>query len=285
VATRGRLRAGRWVLRGRVGVRAALRFAGLAVRCRAHGRRRSDGWAALLAIRVAARPDTTGRRTYGSYRAEIFASGLAVLVMLAVAAFIVVEAIGRMDAAPVAVATAPMLVVGGLGLVVNIAAMLLLRAGASENLNVKGAYLEVIADAAGSVGVIVAGLLVLATGMALWDTVVAVGIGGFVVVRAVGLGRQVFAVLAQHVPEGMDAHAVAADLASIRGVHDVHDLHVWTLTSRMYVATAHLVTVDESRTHDVLDQARDLLRKRHGIAHATLQVEPANHIGCNELGW
>ncbi|HEY8457651.1 MAG TPA: cation diffusion facilitator family transporter [Actinopolymorphaceae bacterium] len=139
----------------------------------------------MLAIRVAARPDTTGRRTYGSYRAEIFASGLAVLVMLAVAAFIVVEAIGRMDAAPVAVATAPMLVVGGLGLVVNIAAMLLLRAGASENLNVKGAYLEVIADAAGSVGVIVAGLLVLATGMVLWDTVVAVGIGGFVVVRAV----------------------------------------------------------------------------------------------------
>ncbi|MFB9209406.1 cation transporter, partial [Nonomuraea spiralis] len=101
----------------------------------------------------------------------------------------------------------------------------------------------------------------------------------------ISLGRQVFAVLGQHVPEGMDASSVAADLAAIKGVRDVHDLHLWTLTSGMNVATAHLVTVDQNSNHAVLDEARDLLRTRHGIAHATLQVEPDDHTGCDEVGW
>jgi cobalt-zinc-cadmium efflux system protein len=241
--------------------------------------------AALLATRIAARPDTTGRRSYGSYRAEVFASGFAVLMMLGVAVYIVIEAIGRIDGHDAEISTTPMLVVGSLGLVVNIAAMVLLRAGASESLNVKGAYLEVVADTAGSVGVIVAGVLVAVTGRTVFDTVVAVAIGVFVVVRAISLGRQVFAVLAQHVPEGMDAETVAGDLAAIDGVQDVHDLHLWTLTSGMHVATAHLVTCDEGTTHAVLDQAREVLRERHGVAHATLQVEPSDHRGCGELGW
>jgi cobalt-zinc-cadmium efflux system protein len=241
--------------------------------------------AALLATRIAARPDKTGRRSYGSYRAEVFASGFAVLMMLGVAVYIVIEAISRIDGHDAEVSTTPMLVVGSLGLVVNIAAMVLLRAGASESLNVKGAYLEVVADTAGSVGVIVAGVLVAVTGRTAFDTVVAVAIGVFVVVRAISLGRQVFAVLAQHVPEGMDAETVAGDLASIDGVQDVHDLHLWTLTSGMHVATAHLVTCDEGKAHAVLDQAREVLRERHGVAHATLQVEPREHRGCGELGW
>lgn len=239
--------------------------------------------AALVATRIAARPDTTGRRSYGSYRAEVFASLLAVALMLGVAVYVVVEAIGRIGRTA-EISTGPMMVVGALGLVVNVIALLLLRAGAAESLNVKGAYLEVVADTAGSVGVIVAGWLVAATGQPVWDTVVALAIGAFVAVRAVALGRQVFAVLGQHVPEGMSADAVAGDLAAIDGVQDVHDLHLWTLTSGMHVATAHLVA-DEARSHAVLDQARDVLRVRHGVAHATLQVEPASHKGCDEVGW
>ncbi len=178
-----------------------------------------------------------------------------------------------------------MLIVGALGLIVNVIALLLLRAGAGESLNVKGAYLEVVADTAGSVGVIAAGWLITATGQTFWDTVIALAIGAFVAVRAISLGRQVFAVLGQHVPENVDAAAVAADLAAIEGVRDVHDLHLWTLTSGMNVATAHLVTADAGDHHAVLDQARDLLRRRHGVAHATLQVEPADHHGCDELNW
>ncbi|MEU1724759.1 cation diffusion facilitator family transporter [Nonomuraea sp. NPDC005692] len=240
--------------------------------------------AALVATRIAARPDTTGRRSYGSYRAEVFASLLAVILMLGVAVYVVAEAIGRIGG-PAEVSSGPMLVVGALGLVVNLIALLLLRSGASESLNVKGAYLEVVADTAGSVGVIAAGWLITATGQVFWDTVIALAIGVFVAVRAISLGRQVFAVLGQHVPEGMDAAVVAADLAAIEGVRDVHDLHLWTLTSGMNVATAHLVTGDQSDNHSVLDQARDLLRTRHGVAHATLQVEPDGHIGCDEVGW
>ncbi|MEO3805688.1 cation diffusion facilitator family transporter [Nonomuraea sp. B1E8] len=240
--------------------------------------------AALVATRIAARPDTTGRRSYGSYRAEIFASLLAVIMMLGVALYVVIEAIGRIGGGT-EVSSGPMLVVGAIGLAVNLAALFLLRSGAGESLNVKGAYLEVVADTAGSVGVIAAGWLVSTTGQPFWDTFVALAIGVFVAVRAISLGRQVFAVLGQHVPEGLDAGAVAQDLAAIAGVRDVHDLHLWTLTSGMNVATAHLVTADLSDNHAVLDQARDLLRHRHGVAHATLQVEPADHRGCDELGW
>ncbi|WP_157250564.1 cation diffusion facilitator family transporter [Nonomuraea typhae] len=239
--------------------------------------------AALVATRIAARPDTTGRRSYGSYRAEVFASLLAVVLMLGVAVYVVVEAIGRIGETT-EIATGPMMIVGALGLLVNVIALVLLRSGAAESLNVKGAYLEVMADTAGSVGVIVAGWLVSQTGQPIWDTVVALAIGAFVAIRAVGLGRQVFSVLGQHVPEGISADEVAGDLAAIDGVQDVHDLHLWTLTSGMHVATAHLVT-DEARSHAVLDQARDVLRARHGVAHATLQVEPSDHKGCDEIGW
>ena len=240
--------------------------------------------AALVATRIASRPDTTGRRTYGSYRAEVFASGLAVLVMLGVAVYVVVEAVSRIGA-EVEIATGPMMIVGGIGLVINVVALLLLRAGASESLNVKGAYLEVVADTAGSIGVIVAGWLVVTTDQPLWDTVVALAIGAFVAVRAVALGRQVLAVLGQHVPEGMQVEEISADLAGVAGVQDVHDLHVWTLTSGMHVATAHLVAGDESQVQAVLDEAREVLRHRHGIAHATLQVEPTTRSQCHEVDW
>lgn len=240
--------------------------------------------AALVATRIATRPDRTGRRTYGSYRAEVFASGLAVLLMLGVAAYVVIEAVRRIGSEP-EIAAWPLLVVGGLGLLVNLTALLLLRGGAVESLNVRGAYLEVLADTAGSVGVLVTAGLVAATADAIWDTVIALVIGAFVLVRAVGLGRQVFAVLAQHVPAGMRADDVAAALAATEGVHDVHDLHLWTLTSGMNVATAHLVTIEGADAHDVLDRARDVLRDQHGVAHATLQVEPRSHTGCHEVGW
>ena len=240
--------------------------------------------AALVATRIAARVDKTGRRTYGSYRAEVFASLFAVLLMLGASTFVLVEAVRRIEAAA-EVAAGPMLVVGTIGLGINLVVLLMLRAGAGESLNVKGAYFEVVADTAGSVGVIVAGLLVSVTGSPVWDTVVALAIGLFVIVRAISLGRQVLAVLGQHVPAGIDPDAVTADLFAVEGVQSVHDLHLWTLTSGMHVATVHLVTDDSADSHGVLDQARDLLRSRHGVAHATLQIEPADHQGCAELGW
>ncbi|HVK29835.1 MAG TPA: cation diffusion facilitator family transporter [Nocardioides sp.] len=240
--------------------------------------------AALVATKIATREDSTGRRTYGSYRAEVFASGLAALMMLGVAVYVVVEAVGRMGE-DVEVETGPMLVVGFLGLLVNAAALLLLRAGAKDSLNVKGAYLEVVADTAGSVGVLAAGGLILATGNGVWDTVVAFLIGGFVAVRAVVLGREVLAVLGQHVPAGMEIEAVTASLAAVDGVCDVHDLHVWTLTSGMNVATAHLVLGEGADATVALRAGQAVLREQHQIEHATLQVEGRRSSACDEVSW
>ena len=240
--------------------------------------------AALLATRIATRKDTTGKRTYGSYRVEVFASLLAVLLMLFVAGSVVLESIRRVGGDP-EVAVGPMVIVGGIGLVINVISLLLLRGGAAESLNVKGAYLEVVADTAGSVGVLAAAGLIAWTGDPIWDVVVALSIGIFVAIRAVMLGRQVLHVLNQNVPAGMQLESVTADLAGIDGVVDVHDLHLWTLTSGMNVATAHLVTADETSAHTVLDRARELLRDRYAIQHATLQVEPSAHTGCQEIDW
>lgn len=240
--------------------------------------------AALLATAVAARPDRTGRRTYGSYRAEVLASGFTVLVMLGVAAYILVEAWSRRGE-PVSVEAGPMLAVGTLGLLVNLISLALLRAGARESLNVKGAYLEVMADALGSVGVLVAGLLVMTTGSPRWDAVLAVGIAIFVAVRASVLGREVLAVLSQHAPAALDIDAVARDLESVPGVRELHDLHVWTLTSGMDVATAHLVVAAGPAASDVLATAQQVLQEGHGISHATLQVEVDPDTECHRATW
>ncbi|WP_366916573.1 cation diffusion facilitator family transporter [uncultured Nocardioides sp.] len=240
--------------------------------------------AALAATKIATRPDRSGRRSYGSYRAEIFASGLTVLIMLGVSAYVVIEAVGRLGE-DIEIQAGPVLVVGVLGLLINVISIVLLRGGSEESLNVKGAYYEVVADAAGSVGVIAAGILVATTGQGWWDTVVALAIGVFVAVRAVVLGREVLAVLGQHVPEGMQLDQVVRDLESVPGVADVHDLHVWTLTSGMYVATAHLVVADESSAQAVLDEARGVMRREHHIEHATLQVESRATKACDESTW
>lgn len=239
--------------------------------------------AALAATRLALRPDRTGRRSYGNYRAEVLAAGFTVLIMLGTGGFILVEAVRRIGE-PQHLQTTPMLVVGTLGLVVNVISLLLLHAGSRESLNVRGAYLEVLADAAGSVAVVVAAILVIVTGSTVWDLVVAVGLAVFVLTRAVPLGREVLRVLAQHSPAGMDTGRVGAALAAVPGVSRVHDVHLWTLTSGMNVATAHLVTEEEADSHAVLAAAQAVMREEFDIEHATLQVEPPSHH-CVDLSW
>ena len=202
----------------------------------------------------------------------------------AVSVYVVVEAVRRIGE-DVAVSSGPMLVVGGVGLAVNLACLALLRGGAQESINVKGAYLEVMADATGSIGVVVAGVLVGLTGAGQWDTVVAVAIGVFVAVRAAMLGREVLAVLGQHAPDGLDLDAVVRDLEGVAGVAEVHDLHAWTLTSGMNVATAHLVTGVGADPQAVLAGAQSTLREVHGIEHATLQVEVTPARECREATW
>ncbi|HOT79802.1 MAG TPA: cation diffusion facilitator family transporter, partial [Microthrixaceae bacterium] len=239
---------------------------------------------ALAAIRMASRGSQTQHNTFGVYRLEILAALTNAVLLVGVAAYVMFEAISRLGEPP-HIASAPVLIVGVLGLVVNVVAFLLLRSGSKESLNVEGAYVEVMSDALGSLGVILGAGVMWITGWAWVDPVIAAGIGLFILPRALRLGREALRVLLQAAPRNLDLAAVTADLAGIDGVVDVHDLHVWTLTSDMDVLTAHLMTSPSTDSHAVLDRAREMLGERHGLHHATLQVEPDDHRGCDELEW
>jgi cobalt-zinc-cadmium efflux system protein len=239
---------------------------------------------ALAAIHLANRPNDRRQRTFGLYRLEILAALANAVLLFGVAAYVLVEAARRLGDPP-EIASGVVLVVGALGLAVNVVAWLLLREGARESLNVEGAATEVLADLIGSVGVIVAATLMVITGWGWIDPVVGAAIGLFILPRAWRLGREALRVLVQAAPGGTDLDAIEGDLREIPGVVDVHDLHVWTLTSEMDVATAHVMVRAGTDAHAVLDRARDVLSVRHGLAHATLQVEPDDHAGCDEVAW
>ena len=235
-----------------------------------------------LANRAVGRDDAS--RTFGLYRLEILAAFVNALLLFAVAVYVLVEAARRFGAPPEVLGT-PMLVVAALGLVVNLVAFALLRPGAKESLNVEGAYLEVVADTLGSVAVVIAAVVLQITGWAWIDPAAAVAVGLFILPRTWRLGASAVRVLIQAAPPHVDMGAVRADLANLDGVVDVHDLHVWTLTSEMETASVHLMVAVDADSHGVLDQARHLLQERYAIDHATLQVEPADHSGCDAVTW
>jgi cobalt-zinc-cadmium efflux system protein len=238
----------------------------------------------LAAIQLATRGTDRRHRTFGLYRLEILAALANAVLLIGVALYVVVEAIRRFDDPP-EVLGGPMLVVATLGLVANLVAFGLLRAGAKESLNVEGAYLEVVADTVGSVGVIGAAIVIQATDWGWVDPAVGLAIGLWILPRTWRLGARAVRILVQAAPPGTDVDAIAAGLAGIEGVVDVHDLHVWTLTSDMDVASAHVMVRAGTDAHAVLDQARVLLRDQHHIDHATLQIEPDTHTGCDEVAW
>jgi cobalt-zinc-cadmium efflux system protein len=239
---------------------------------------------ALAAITAANRARHAQHRTFGLYRLEILAALANAVLLFAVAGYVFVEAARRLDDPP-DVASAPVLVVGVLGLAVNVVAFLLLRQGAVESLNVRGAYVEVLSDMLGSIGVIVAAAVMWATGWGWVDPVIGAAIGAFILPRAWRLGRAAVRILVQAAPEGVDLAAVTGALEGIDGVADVHDLHVWTLTSDMEVLTAHLGIVDGTDSQAVLQQARGVLAERFHLSHATLQVETAGNHECDEMTW
>jgi cobalt-zinc-cadmium efflux system protein len=239
---------------------------------------------ALAAIHVADRSRRDRQRTFGLYRLEILAALANAVLLFAVAMYVMIEALRRWGDAPEVLA-GPMLAAAVVGLVANVVAFLLLREGASESLNVEGAYLEVLSDLLGSVAVIIAAIVIATTGWTWVDPVVGVAIGLFILPRTWRLGSQALRILVQAAPPGLDLAALEAELRTVMGVVDVHDLHVWTLTSDMDVASVHLMVIEGTDSHAVLDRARVIMRDNHGIGHATLQVEPDTHEGCDEVAW
>ncbi|HKN52000.1 MAG TPA: cation diffusion facilitator family transporter [Amycolatopsis sp.] len=240
---------------------------------------------ALAAILLARRSGPTASRTFGMYRAEVLAALGNAVLLFGVAGYVLVEAIGRIGDPP-AVPGLPVLLAASAGLVANIVSFFILRTGAKESLNVRGAYLEVLADLIGSVGVLISGALTLLTGWRYADPIIGVAIGLFVLPRTWVLARRALRILFQHAPQGVDVDAIGTELAALPGVSDVHDLHVWTLTSGMEVASAHLTVTATAEQSTVLTEAQNLLAAGYGIEHATLQVEaPQCATRCQALSW
>lgn len=239
---------------------------------------------ALAAISAADTVSSGAHRTYGLYRLEILAALANAVLLFGLAGYVLYSAVDRLDS-PTEIHTGPMLVVALVGLGVNVVGWWLLREGAEESLNVEGALIEVLADLWGSAGVIVAGLVVHFTGWLYADALIAAAIGVFILPRSYRLAAQAGRILVQAAPKHIDVEQLRMELLAIPDVIDVHDLHVWTLTSRMDVASVHLMIPDGSDAHPVLDQARHLLRVEYRLDHATLQVEPSSHTGCQEINW
>jgi cobalt-zinc-cadmium efflux system protein len=228
----------------------------------------------LVAIWIAKRA-ADRKRTFGYYRFEILAAAFNAVLLFLVALYILFEAYQRLRA-PAEIESMGMLVIGSIGLVVNLVAMHLLRTGSTESLNVKGAYLEVWSDLLGSIGVIVAAIVIQTTGWAWVDSLVAAGIGLWVLPRTWVLLKASINILLQGVPEGVDIEKLEAAIRGVAGVTDLHNLHVWGLTSGKTVMSAHVV-VDPALTDErqVIPSITELVERDFGIEHSTVQVEIA----------
>lgn len=235
---------------------------------------------ALVASFIAARP-ATDRNTFGFYRVEVFAAMFNGLILLVVAGTVTYEAIGRFRAehAP-EISGTPMLVVAVIGLIANIIGMLLLREGAKENINMRGAYLEVFGDAVGSIMVIAAAVVILATGFTGADALASLGIAVLIVPRAILLLRDVFRVLLQSAPRETNVTEIREHLLRAQGVVAVHDVHVWAITTGKYVFSAHVVVADSVLLPDggaaVLEELGTCLSEHFDVDHSTFQLEPAS---------
>lgn len=228
---------------------------------------------ALAAIQVA-QSHRSPSATFGLYRLEVLAALVNTVLLFGIAAYVLVEAWRRFQE-PVDVPGGWLMVVATVGLAVNVVSFLLLRRGAAESMNVRGASLEVLSDMLGSIGVLIAGVVLIATGWPYVDPIVGVAIGLFILPRAYRLGREALRVLLQVAPAEIDLDEVRRRLTGVPGVAGVHDLHVWTLTSGLRVASAHLDLAATGESAVVLQQATTLLGEELGIEHVTLQVEPA----------
>jgi cobalt-zinc-cadmium efflux system protein len=236
---------------------------------------------ALAAVRLAQRP-ARGRRTFGWQRVEILAAVANGLLLLLVAGYVLVAALRRIGHPP-DIASGLMLAVAAVGLVVNLGSLAVLHGGREKSLNVRGAYLEVLADALGSVAVIVAAVVIATTGWTPADIVASAVIGVLVVPRAWHLLREAFDVLLEAAPRGVDMAEVRAHILGVDGVLDVHDLHAWTITSGSPVLSAHVVVTDEALAAGhggrVLDALCSCLGDHFDLAHCTFQLEAAAHAG------
>jgi cobalt-zinc-cadmium efflux system protein len=225
----------------------------------------------LLAARLAGRPGGP-RRTFGLQRSEVMAALLNGLALVAIAVLILIAALDRLGDPP-EVEGAGVVVLGLLGLAGNTAATWVLASGRRDDINLEAVLRHSAADALGSLGVVVSGVVILATGWEPIDPLIGIAIAALILASSVRLVRDPFDVLMESAPRGVDAQAVAREIGTVDGVREVHDLHVWSVTSGFEALAAHVV-VAPGRDRDLARREVEfLLRERYGIEHTTLQME------------
>ncbi|HEY6813605.1 MAG TPA: cation diffusion facilitator family transporter [Propionibacteriaceae bacterium] len=234
---------------------------------------------ALIAASLAARA-ATAKRTFGLQRAEVLAALANALLLVGVAVWVLIMAVDRLRN-PIEVRSGLMLVVAVVGVLANLAGLLVLRPAQSKSLNVRGAYLEVFGDLVGSLAVIVAAVLILITGWTPFDAIASLAIVVLIIPRAWSLLREVVDVLLEATPHGVDLDEVREHITRVRGVVDVHDLHAWTITSGVPVLSAHVIVdqacITEGRSGEVLDRLGECLGGHFDVSHCTFQLEPVGH--------
>jgi cobalt-zinc-cadmium efflux system protein len=241
---------------------------------------------ALSASYVATRP-ATSRRTFGFHRVEILAALVNAVVLLVVCGYLAYTGVRRL-VDPVEVEAAPMLVFAVVGLAANAASAGLLHGRKDGSMNVRAAYLEVLSDLVGSVLVVLAALVVLATGFVRADSVASLLIAALILPRSYWLLRDAIDVLLEASPGHLDLEDVRAHLARVPGVVDVHDLHAWTITSGMPSLSVHVTVTDETLARRgvgaLLDDFSGCMATHFSVDHATFQVEPQSHRDHEDLG-
>jgi cobalt-zinc-cadmium efflux system protein len=226
---------------------------------------------ALAAIWFAQKP-ASARRTFGSLRLEIFAAVANAVLLLVVAAFVLVQALRRLSEPP-EIQSSAMLAFALVGLATNAVSLFLLRDVQAESLNVRGAYLEVAGDLAGSMAVVGAAAIIWLTGWTWADVVASVVIGLLILPRTISLLRDATDVLLEASPKGVDMAHVRQHILDAPGVIDCHDLHAWTITSGMNVVSAHVVLADGADSVRALDALSNCLADDFDIEHSTFQLE------------
>ena len=224
----------------------------------------------LFAARLATRPPS-GSRTFGYHRTEILAALVNGLLLVAVAVLVIVEAADRFSDPP-EVAAAGVIAVGLLGLAGNAAATIVLAAGDREDLNLEGVLRHSAADALGSLGVVVTGIVVLTTGWESADPLAGILIGALILAGSWRLIREPLDVLMEAAPAGVDVQELGRAMAGVDGVREVHDLHLWTVTSGFPALAAHVLTDPGEDTETVRRRVDEMLVARFGIEHTTLQA-------------
>ncbi|MEV7607925.1 cation diffusion facilitator family transporter [Microbacterium sp. NPDC089320] len=239
---------------------------------------------ALIAAAVAARP-ADDRRTFGYQRAEVFGALINAIILILLAGWVGVEAVGRLiDPGETEVTGGLMLIVAVVGLVANAISMWLLSRAQRTSMNVRGAYLEVMGDLIGSAMVIIAALVIVATGWMPADALASIMIAVLIIPRAIALLREVFSVLSESAPQGTAVSEIRQHLLDYDGVVGVHDVHVWQLTRGAPVFSAH-VSVDpallaDGRSAKLLSDLQGCLSHHFDVAHSTFQIEPAEQSDC-----